>query len=215
MKESIDKNVERLVQYFNINEGYFEPITQRTPYYNMGATITDAVLQAGLNYKNVVYPRILNLLQRYSQYKTTCDFIILMQTIQLSELINFNNKRKLSCIYDLSWFFYNLNIQDEDNLSIWLASESNVTALYSIRGIGPKTVDYLKMLCGCQSIAVDRHLFAFLRFAGVVVKTYEEANEIYSKASRVLGITQYELDKKVWTLMSNKNPNLSPQRSLS
>ena len=66
----------------------FGPVTQQVPYNHMGATIIDSVLQAGLNYKYVVYPRVQKILQDFHDYTTTCDFIILMQTIPLVELIN-------------------------------------------------------------------------------------------------------------------------------
>ena len=39
----------RLVNFIQTKE--FAPVTQRKPYYHMGATITDAILQAGLNYQ--------------------------------------------------------------------------------------------------------------------------------------------------------------------
>ncbi|HEY5561573.1 MAG TPA: hypothetical protein VIK72_07410 [Clostridiaceae bacterium] len=58
------------------------------------------------------------------------------------------------------------------------------------------------MLSGKQAIPIDRHLFKFLELAGIVVKTYEEANSIYCKAAEKLNIKQYELDKKIWTYMS-------------
>ena len=74
-----------------------------------------------------------------------------------------------------------------------------------INGIGNKTVDYLKMLSGKPAIAIDRHLFKYLEYAGVVVKSYEEANKIYLYAAKYLNMTFYELDKKIWTYMSNLN----------
>jgi thermostable 8-oxoguanine DNA glycosylase len=74
--------------------------------------------------------------------------------------------------------------------------------LRQINGIGPKTIDYLKMLSGVQAIAIDRHLFSFLELAGILNRSYNEANLIYSKASELLGISKYELDRKVWLYMS-------------
>lgn len=197
-------NVMKVISFFNLFEDQFEPVTQKTPYYHMGATITDAVLQAGLNYNNVVYPRVKNLLYQYSQYRTTCDFIILFQTIPLEDLIEWKNERKLNLIKGLSWFFQDNNIQNEDQLSSWLKNEFNVALLAGIKGIGPKTIDYLKMLSGNQAIAIDRHLFCFLRLAGVVVNSYEEARVIYEDAAKRLCLTDYEIDRKIWLFMSSK-----------
>jgi endonuclease III len=191
---------EKLANFFCGKE--FEPVTQRTPYYHMGATITDAILQAGLNYQHVVYPRVLRLLTYYSEYRTTCDFLILMQSFPLSDLINWKNERKLQSIKELSWLIYNNGIEDENQLADWLGDYDNINQIRQIKGVGPKTVDYLKMLSGTQSISVDRHLFGFLELAGIFSRSYQEANAIYSKVSELLGISKYELDRKIWLYMS-------------
>ena len=196
---------EKLLQYIAKTEHNFVPVTQKTPYNHMGATIVDSILQAGLNYKTVVYPRVEKLLLSYSAYKTTCDFLILIQTIPLNKLINWNNKIKINRITDLSWFLYNNSIETESDLGIWLCNIENEQKLLQINGIGNKTVDYLKMLSGKPAIAIDRHLFKYLEYAGVVVKSYEEANKIYLYAAKYLNMTFYELDKKIWTYMSNLN----------
>lgn len=202
MDTNESNNIQKLLNFIFQNEDKFNPVTQRTPYYHMGATITDAVLQAGLNYQHVVYPRVFELLTKFKDYKTTCDFIILFQTIPLKKLINWNNEQKLDRITQLSWFLFQNQIENENQLANWLNEDSNILRLLEIKGIGPKTIDYLKMLSGKQSIAIDRHLFKFLELAGVVVKTYEEANLVYCKVAQMMNIQQYELDKKVWTYMS-------------
>jgi endonuclease III len=81
-------------------------------------------------------------------------------------------------------------------------NKNNLLKLAQIEGVGPKTIDYLKMLSGNQAIAVDRHLFKFLELADITIETYQEANAIYCKAAEMLKISQYELDRKVWLFMS-------------
>ena len=73
----------RSTQFGHAPHGISE-FTQRTPYYNMAATLTDSVLQAGMNYKSVVYPRVYNILSKYSDYRTIIqiqsqitDFVLL------------------------------------------------------------------------------------------------------------------------------------------
>lgn len=197
------RKAEKLIQYIYKTEHNFVPVTQRTPYNHMGATIVDSILQAGLNYKTVVYPRVKKLLLFYPDYKTTCDFLILIQTIPLTNLINWTNEVKINRIKELSWFLYNNSIETEANLAIWLEDNENKQKLKQIKGIGNKTVDYLTMLSGKPAIAIDRHLFKYLEYAGVVVKSYEEANKIYSYVANQLNMTFYELDKKIWTYMSS------------
>ena len=180
----------------------FAPVAKRKPYYHMGATITDSILQAGLNYHHVVYPRVLKLITKYPDYKTTCDFIILMQVFPLTEIVDWKNSKKLQRIRDLSWFLYNNGIENEDQLAKWLDIEKNISQLRRVDGVGPKTVDYLKMLSGGQAIAIDRHLFVFLELAGIPHCSYQDAALIYGKAAGVLDMSQYELDKQVWLYMA-------------
>ena len=111
------RKAEKLIQYIYKTEHNFVPVTQRTPYNHMGATIVDSILQAGLNYKTVVYPRVKKLLLFYPDYKTTCDFLILIQTIPLTNLINWTNEVKINRIKELSWFLYNNSIETEANLA--------------------------------------------------------------------------------------------------
>jgi endonuclease III len=192
--------VDKLADF--IHHKALKPITQAGPYYHMGATITDSILQAGMNYKYVVYPRILKLLKNFPDHKTTSDFILLMETVPLTELVDWKNEEKLKRIINLSRFLFNNNIENEDQFAIWLNTDINIEQLKLIKGIGPKTVDYLKMLSGNQAIAIDRHLFTFLEMAGILIRTYDEANLIYSKTAELLNMSKNELDKKIWLYMS-------------
>jgi endonuclease III len=185
----------------------FMSTKQREPYYHMGATITDSILQAGMNYRHVVFPRILELLYEYPNYTTTCDFLILIQTIPLEKLINWKNERKLNSIEKLSWFLYENGIENENLLASWLNNHENIIQLSSIKGIGAKTIDYLKLLSGNQAIAIDRHLFKFLNMAGIDIHSYQEASEIYCKTAEILKISKYELDRQIWFYMSNTKEN--------
>ena len=71
--DNIDNSVQKVIDLLERIPHNYAEITQRTPYYNMAATLTDSVLQAGMNYKSVVYPRVYNILSKYSDYRTTCD----------------------------------------------------------------------------------------------------------------------------------------------
>lgn len=199
-EEELRQQVQKLADFIKTKQ--FDPVTQHTPYYHMGATITDSILQAGLNYRYVVYPRVLKLLSEFPDYKTTCDFLVLMQTIPLLELVSCNNEKKIQLIQQLSWIFYNNEIESENQLSVWLNKSENIQQLISINGIGPKTIDYLKMLSGNQSIAIDRHLFKFLRLAGIFTNSYNDASAIYQLTAETLSMSKYELDKKIWLYMS-------------
>jgi hypothetical protein len=44
------------------------------PYGHMGATLTDAILQQGIDYTTVVEPRVNNILTTYPEAKATTQF---------------------------------------------------------------------------------------------------------------------------------------------
>lgn len=202
---NVDISVEKVVNFLGKIPHNFAEITQRTPYYNMAATLTDSVLQAGMNYKNVVYPRVYNILNKYSDYRTTCDFIILFQTISIEEIIQWKNKRKQNTICQLAWFLYNQNANTEDDLAKWILDDKYTEKLLEINGVGRKTIDYLKLLSGQQAIPIDRHMFQFLELEGVLTSDYREASAILRKTATVLQIGESVLDKTIWDYMSKKS----------
>lgn len=201
----VSSSVKKVINLLDKIPHNYEEITQKTPYYNMAATLTDAVLQAGMNYKSVVYPRVYNILNKYADYRTTCEFIILFQTIKIEEIIQWKNKKKQNTICELAWFLYNRGINTEDDLAEWMLDDFNAESLLEIKGVGRKTIDYLKLLCGQQAIPIDRHMFQFLELAGVIVKDYREASYVLRKTASFLEIGESVLDKTIWKYMAEKN----------
>ena len=203
--EKIDSSVKKVLDLLESFPHNYDDITQRTPYYNMSATLTDSVLQAGMNYKSVVYPRVYNILKKYTDYKTTCDFIILFQTIPLEEIIQWKNPKKQATIRELAWYLYNNNVESEDDLAVWLLNDENAERMLEIKGVGRKTVDYMKLLSGQQAIPIDRHMFKFLEIAGIVTSDYLEASKILRKTALELNLGESVLDKTIWDYMSKKD----------
>lgn len=201
---NLDISVQKVVKLLEKIPHDYAECTQRTPYYNMTATLTDSVLQAGMNYKKVVFPRICNILDKYADYRTTCDFIILFQTIPIEEIIQWKNKRKQITICELAWFLYKNKINTEDELAKWISDDINAKKLLEISGIGRKTIDYLKLLSGQQAIPIDRHMFQFLELAGIKTDDYIKASIILKETASFLHTNESVLDKTIWEYMSDK-----------
>ena len=200
-----DSKVSKLISYINQLHIQFSDITPCVIYTHMGATIVDSILQSGLNYTYTVYPRVRKLLYQYNDYKTTCDFLILMQVEPLEQLINWKHEIKLTRINELTNFLYDNNIENEQALGLWLQDSVNTVKLSNIKGIGPKTIDYLNILVGNESIAIDRHLFTFLENADIIVNSYDEAKQIFFEVALSLGINKISLDKGIWNYMNIKS----------
>lgn len=83
----------------------------------------------------------------------------------------------------------------------------------ALDGIGYKTVDYLKLLSGLETIPIDRHLFKFLKDSEIPITTYYDASYIFKSVAKELNIEERLLDKIIWDYMSSSNECLSANHS--
>ena len=168
----------------------------------MGATLSDAVLQAGLNYNAVVRPRVSRLLHCFPQATTTSKFLDLIDEFGAEHLLNWKHPEKPTRLIAIANFFYVRSIETENCLSEWLQSTDNAAHLETIRGIGPKTVDYLKMLVGIPAVAVDRHIRTFVQRAGFRSNNYIAIREVVEEAADRLQVHRTSLDYAIWVHIS-------------
>lgn len=171
-------------------------------YMNMGATIIDGVLQAGINYKSTVKPRVESFLAKYPNSVTTTQFIDIFERETVSKLINWKSSAKTERIEVLSRFLQERCIETTEEFGVWLSKESNITEIKKLSGIKCKTADYFKILTGHQTNAVDRHLIGFIKQSGTDVTGYKEAQTIISLAALKLNIEESLFDHSIWKYMS-------------
>ena len=201
---TIENKVKQLINYIEPLSD-FKIIKPDIPYRHMGATITDAMLQAGTTWETVVKPRVLKLRDNYPEAKTTTGFLNLLGRICLRELLEWNDPEKPDRILAVTRFFIKEGIETEADLKTWLENDANIFGLKEIRGIGNKTADYFKILSGIPTSAIDRHLIEFLNRADVDIDriSYSEAKEIINKAAEQMGINKSILDHSIWKYMSS------------
>ncbi len=63
-------------------------------YHHIGATIADAILQAGTNYATVVNPRVNSILNTYPDARTTTAFRDLLEREGVKEVLSWNDDEK-------------------------------------------------------------------------------------------------------------------------
>jgi endonuclease III len=170
----------------------------------MGATISDSILQTGLTYESVVRPRINKIRENYGDAKTTSAFLKVLREVGAKIVLDWTDDEKPNRIIGLTEFIVKQGIETERDLQAWLAVETNQSALLRVRGIGRKTVDYLKILVGAKTAAVDRHIFAILSEAGIRTNDYDKAREIVNVAADVRGIDRSCFDHSIWQFMSGR-----------
>jgi len=193
--------------------GDFEIVEELAlPYNHMGATITDAVLQAGLRYETVVWPRVQHVMESYPEAATTSGFLFVLRERGGENVVHWTHPEKLGRMNAVAELFIAEGVETETDLLMWLCGSGSechehVAKLAAVRGMGPKTIDYFKILCGEQdTAAIDMHLTRFLEQAGVRVTSYEQARDVIAGAAAELGVPTARLDHTIWTYM-NKAPN--------
>lgn len=177
------------------------------PYQHMGASIADASLQAGVKYNSVVAPRVRAIRKNYPHVTTTSQFVDLADQEPLAKILNWKHPEKLRRAREALSFFKSENIETESDLYVWIEKPENKPRLMALRGIGPKTFDYYRMIAGHRTVAIDRHLLGFLKTAGVECKTYSEAHQLLTETAAFLGRDASSLDYSIWKYQSEKQYN--------
>lgn len=171
-------------------------------YRHMGATLCDTVLQAGLNYRTVVEPRVHRILTYWPKASTATLFLERIEAFGLGGVLDWKDPLKLSRIRTLTAFCVDGGLETEERLRRWLVVEENALALLALPGIGPKTVDYVKNLVGLSTIPIDRHMAAFLEKAGVHCRSYEERQQALLALACCLNVEPRSLDAAIWSMQS-------------
>lgn len=192
----------RLCNFIRALSGFDVQPRSGACYAHMGATICDTILQAGLNYRTVVAPRVERVLCGWPAAITTSRFLAMIERHGLNEVLLWRNAEKPTRIGQFSEFLQRRGIETEGDASNWLATNENAAALREVRGIGPKTVDYFKSLVGLPAVAVDRHIRTFIAWAGIRLTTYDEIRELVSAVADSLQVGHHDLDHAIWSYVS-------------
>jgi len=178
---------------------------ERTGYSHMGATLTDTVLQAGLNYRSVVLPRVRHVLDVYPQADTTTNFWQVLCDFGPGTVLRWSNPEKIQRLSRIVDLFLTKNLETESDVASWLSSASAAAELLSIKGVGPKTLDYLKILVGIPSVAVDRHIRTLFRIVGLEYKDYDDFKSVIYQAAEILNTQPQILDGIIWQYVSARS----------
>jgi hypothetical protein len=166
---------EKLAQYVRSLPNFTVYESAGGSYNHMGATIADAVLQANNKYESNVAPRVARILNAYPEARTTSAVVELLNSVPAREFLNWGGEDRAQRFRQVAGLFKTESLETEVDQRTWLESAGNRAKLDAIYGIGEKTIDYFKILCGESTSAVDRHLLGFLDLAGIKRSNYREA----------------------------------------
>lgn len=167
-------------------------------YDHMGALLTDTILQAGLNYKAVVLPRVQSVLSRYPYHYRTTDVLEVTRAGETAAFLNWSHTEKIARFENLAAFLHASSIETVSDLRKQLGDDRFVASLMGLKGIGDKTVDYMGCLAGLDSVAVDRHIRTFANRAGVSEHDYHFLRSVFCCSADLLGVSRRAFDAWVW-----------------
>lgn len=170
---------------------------------NIGAILVDAVFQAGLNYRTVVFPRVLAVARAFPRMTSISALRTALESRDFSAAIAWRHAEKPKRLRELVYFLFRQGLETVYDLRRWLSTVRNRDLLRSVRGIGFKTVDYLSRLVGLSAIAVDRHAQRLLHEVGIESRGYVDAKRILEFAADLLQIDRWAFDKLMWEELSS------------
>lgn len=205
MCRTMTANALRLKEYIDTIDNFDFIDPEICPYSNhIGALFTDAILQAGVNYRSVVRPRVESVLIRFPDADTVSAFSKVLDTYGINKVLNWNNAAKTRRMHDLVSFCMIHSIETAEDLTQFLNDKSGEEQLKEINGIGDKTCDYMKRLLGFDTVAVDRHIREFLSDADILFDDYFEIKEVVEFTADIMSKTRRTLDYSIWSYMSHK-----------
>ncbi|MFD3872014.1 hypothetical protein [Streptomyces sp. NPDC058623] len=169
---------------------------------HMGAVICDASFHARRKYRSTVLPRLLRLRADWPDAATVRGFRARLAGHDLAAAMNFNSPRRVATAHALTDLLFARGVDTRQDLHNWLDHRDHRAALQGVKGVGPKTVDYLGNLVGRSQVAVDVHLRTFAAHVGVPNLPYERLRTAYEEAAVLLGHEPAGMEHAVWRRMS-------------
>jgi len=192
----------RIADYADRLGACSSPSVRRTESDHIGAVLADAILQAGMNYRTVVRLRVERIRSDFPEAATLPGLLALVHERGAAHFLLWSHPVKVSRFLSLTQLLAVQDICTTIELKRWLCQSGSREHLLSLRGIGPKTHDYLCCLVGLDCIAVDRHVRAFAGEAGVAISDYERLRSVVSYAADLLGMSRRDFDGWIWRTVS-------------
>lgn len=174
------------------------PFTPPGGWRHMGAVICDVSFQARRRYESTIRPRLLQLQSAWPDAATLRGFQARLATEDLTVAMNFRSPRRVAIAHGITDLLVAEGVDSPDDLHAWLDHQANRAALRTVKGVGPKSVDYIGNLVGRSQVAVDVHLRVFAANAGVTGLGYEQLQAVYEQAAVLLGHEPGGLEHAVW-----------------
>lgn len=181
-------------------------------YDNPVSILADATLSINRHYKNFVVPRVQ--LIRESGITSLKDLVELIDRVgiqNMSEFWNYKHPERVIILQQLAEKFlqhkekYQLDSEME-TLYEW-GKESSVDGYqdFRVKGIGFTTFQYIRILCGADTVKPDVHIKRSVELAASKTRSLGEVVEIVEKTAMNVGVSARRLDYALWDYYSRNS----------
>lgn len=180
-----------------------EPVKPGWPH--IGGVIVDAVLQPQRSYENLVRPRVRHVIDTYPEAATTSGFLNLLQKEDPKDVMRYQSENRARIALNLATTFQQQNLNTVEEIRTRFQTPDEKSALLKnlqhIRGVGPKTANYVGILVGDpESFAIDARIRKILRAAGIPRLSYNKTEKVIRDTAAQLGWHAGALDATLWKL---------------
>ena len=165
---------------------------------HIGAKLADATLQRGVNYENMVRRRVADVADRFPEANTTSGLLRVLKKRGAPAVLQMQAGAKPSTFLALAKVLDERSVETVADLRSFLSDRWHANSLRRVKGVGPKTVSFLKLLVGLDAVAVDMHILAALQEAGVPPCDPSEAEALIGLVANRLGKRMTDIDALIW-----------------
>lgn len=200
-------DAQRLIDYLRTLPGFELPDSVRGSGWggHMGGIVCDAALQANRNYKSTVEPRIASFVSAHPECGTVSGFLSSVEGSDpagtLAPMLDWKGRVRPQRAVDLAVQLKAMKVERATDLLALATKDRGITLaqLKQVRGIGPKTSNYVLGLVGDPAaVAVDVRLRAVVDGAGIRVASDAEISDLITSAAVLLKVTPWSLDGAIW-----------------
>lgn len=179
-------------------------------YNNPVLTLIDVVLSINRKYESFVKPRIKLIEDSDINSFDKLSAELKKGNKHFTSLWNYNHPQRIELLRNLLQYFMNYkndnNIKDDlETLKKW-GEESSVEKFkdWNIKGIAFTTYQYLRMLCGANTVKPDIHILRIIEIGVGRKLSLKDSVRIIEDISKRMNIKARNLDHAIWLYSSSK-----------
>lgn len=169
---------------------------------HMGALLVEAALQRQRNYERVVLPAARAVKEAWPDADTTTGLRKRLKEHDLGEVIHYRSPSRTTQVVEMAAVLELHAVETVDEFRIALEDPERGAVLRKdldrVKYVGAKTLDYLEILVGISSVAVDSRLQRVTRAAGIERTDYDHLAAVIRTAAADRGWRPGDLDAALW-----------------